>query len=78
VRERGEEADYERILEDMKRRDMIDSSRQVAPLKAAEDAVVVDTGNLSIEQVLEVVERLVEERASAPGGETVPEEAREP
>jgi cytidylate kinase len=77
VLERGEEADYEQILEDMKRRDMIDSHRQVAPLKAAEDAVVVDTGNLSIEQVLEVVERLVEERASAPGGETVPEEARE-
>ncbi len=77
VLERGEEADYEQILEDMKRRDMIDSHRQVAPLKAAEDAVVVDTGNLSIVQVLEVVERLVEETASAEGGKAVPEEARE-
>ena len=57
---RGEEADYESILQDMRRRDRIDSQRQVAPLRAAEDAVRVDTDNLSIAEVLRVVESLVE------------------
>lgn len=58
--ERGEEADYERILSDMVRRDRIDSQREVAPLKAAQDAIVVDTDNLSIGEVLDVIEELVE------------------
>jgi cytidylate kinase len=58
--ERGEEADYEQILSAMRRRDRIDSQREVAPLKAAQDAIVVDTDNLSIDEVLDVVEELVE------------------
>jgi cytidylate kinase len=62
LRERGEEADYETVLASMRRRDKIDSSRAVSPLRAAEDAVVVDTTNLDIEEMLVEVERLVEER----------------
>jgi cytidylate kinase len=58
---RGEEADYEKILADMKRRDQIDSHREVAPLRAADDAVRIDTDNLDVEEVLEVIDRLVEE-----------------
>jgi cytidylate kinase len=58
--ERGEEADYDEMLSDMERRDRIDSQREVAPLKAAEDAIVVDTDNLSIGEVLDVIEELVE------------------
>ena len=58
--ERGEEAEYESILHNMRRRDRIDSQRQVAPLKAAKDAVRVDTDNLSIAEVLSVVEGLVD------------------
>ncbi len=60
VRARGEEADYEGVLVSMRRRDKIDSSREVAPLCVAEGAVVVDTTDLSIEEVLAEVERLVE------------------
>ena len=60
ILERGEEANYESILHDMRRRDSIDSQRQVAPLRAAEDAVRVDTNNLSIAEVLRVVEELVD------------------
>lgn len=59
ILERGEEAEYESILHDMRCRDRIDSQRQVAPLRAAEDAVRVDTDNLSIVEVLRVVEELV-------------------
>ena len=58
--ERGEEADYERILSDVVGRDRIDSQRDVAPLKAALDAIVVDTDKLSIGEVLDVIEELVE------------------
>ena len=67
--ERGEEADCAEILRDMKRRDRIDSSRAVAPLRAAEDAIRVDTDNLSVDEVLAMVERLVEEAGSPSGWE---------
>ena len=59
--ERGEEADYEEILRAMRRRDRIDSNRAVAPLKAAADAIRVDTDNLSVDEVLQVVEGIVED-----------------
>jgi cytidylate kinase len=67
---RGEEADYEKILRAMKRRDRIDSNRAVAPLRAAEDAIRVDTDNLSIDEVLNTVERIVEEASSKLAHET--------
>jgi len=50
----------------MRRRDEIDSSRAVSPLRAAGDAVVVDTTDLDIEEMLAEVERLVEERGCPP------------
>lgn len=59
---RGEEANYKAVLASMRRRDEIDSHREVSPLCVAEDAVVVDTTDLSIEEVLAEVERLIEER----------------
>jgi len=62
----GEESRYEAVLASMRRRDEIDSSREASPLRAAEDAVVLDTTDLSIEQVISVVERLIEERAISP------------
>jgi len=62
VRQRGEAADYEAILTSMRRRDEIDSTRKVAPLRPAEDAVIVSTDGLSIEQVLEKIQALVKAR----------------
>jgi cytidylate kinase len=47
--------EYDQIHADMVRRDEIDSSRAVAPLRAAEDATVVDTSPLSVAQVVERV-----------------------
>jgi cytidylate kinase len=61
-RARGEDSEYETVLASMRRRDEIDSSRDVSPLRAAEDAVVLDTTDMSIRQVISTVERLVEER----------------
>ena len=57
---RGEEVSYEDVLADMRRRDEIDSHRLAAPLKPAEDAIIVDTDHLSIEKVLGKVMVLVE------------------
>ena len=61
VQARGGEADYEAVLASMRRRDEIDSNREVSPLCVAEDAVVVDTTELSIGEVLAKVEQLIEE-----------------
>jgi cytidylate kinase len=48
---RGEEVEYEPILEVLRERDMIDSTREIAPLKPADDAIVIDTDGYSIEVV---------------------------
>jgi cytidylate kinase len=66
VRARGEGTDYEAVLASMRRRDEIDSHRAVSPLCAADDAVVVDTTDLGIEEVLAEAERLVEGRGCRP------------
>ncbi len=73
--ERGDEADYEEILSDMQRRDRIDSSRDVAPLRAAHDAVVINTDNLSVDQVLQEVERVAGYHPSDAAETSQPEEA---
>ena len=65
-RARGEEADYGPVLVSMRRRDEIDSHRAVSPLRVASDAVVVDTTDLDIEEVLAEAKRLVEERGCPP------------
>ena len=50
---RGKNADYNDILAKVIERDRIDSTRDVAPLKAAEDAVVLDSDKLSADEVFE-------------------------
>ncbi|MEE9217373.1 MAG: (d)CMP kinase [Anaerolineales bacterium] len=50
---RGEDVDYEEILESMRTRDRIDSSRDVAPLQPAEDAVIIDSTDLSLDETME-------------------------
>ena len=52
---RGGEADYNEILANVVERDRIDSTRDVAPLKAADDAVVIDSDKLDADQVFEQV-----------------------
>jgi CMP/dCMP kinase len=52
---RGKQADYEEILAKVLERDRIDSTRDVAPLKAAADAVVLDSDQLNADEVFERV-----------------------
>lgn len=49
----GQEASYEQVLDDVRKRDARDMGRADAPLRPAEDAVIVDTSDLSIEQAVE-------------------------
>lgn len=57
--QRGGSTSYEEILISMRRRDQIDSSRAIAPLRPAEDAVIVNTDGLDVIAVLERVTALV-------------------
>jgi len=57
---RGEYQTYPEILASMRRRDQIDSTRAVAPLRPAKDAVIINSDGLNIEQVLEKVVGLFE------------------
>lgn len=62
LREKGDTATYEEVLADMRVRDQNDSSRAAAPLRAAEDAVFVDTTELTLEESVERLCGLVRER----------------
>lgn len=56
---RGEQIPFESVLADLERRDAIDSSRQMSPLRPADDAVIIDSDGLTLEQVVERVMSLV-------------------
>jgi CMP/dCMP kinase len=57
--------DYEAVLADVERRDHLDSTRAVSPLRAADDALVVDTSDMSESEVIAHLVELVEQRAGA-------------
>ncbi|MBQ9448473.1 MAG: (d)CMP kinase [Acholeplasmatales bacterium] len=58
--ERGIETTYEQVLEDIIARDYKDSHRAIAPLRCPEDAIVLDTTDLTIEQVVEKLIELID------------------
>jgi cytidylate kinase len=60
VQARGQEADFEPVLASMRRRDEIDSHRDVSPLRVAEGARILDTTDLDIEEVLTAAEQIIE------------------
>lgn len=60
--QKGFPSDLEQLEKEIAARDKLDSEREVAPLKKAEDAVEIDTTSLSIEQVVEKIMALALER----------------
>jgi cytidylate kinase len=52
---RGIEVDYNELLNDIIKRDLIDSTREVDPLKKADDAIEIDSSNYNIEEVTEII-----------------------
>ena len=59
---KGEQADFETVLADIRRRDDQDTHRAAAPLRQAEDAVLVDTSELDIEQSFALLKNTVLDR----------------
>ncbi|OBG79409.1 (d)CMP kinase [Mycobacterium sp. E3305] len=57
--------DYDAVLADVRRRDHLDSTRAVSPLRAAPDAVVVDTSEMTEAQVIDHLLELVKQRSGA-------------
>ena len=62
LQEKGIPADFEQLKEEMRQRDYNDSNRATAPLKAADDAVVVDTTGLDFSESCQKIREIIEER----------------
>lgn len=60
--ERNINTKYEEVLEDIKKRDEQDSNRAIAPLKPADDAVLIDSSELTVEEVVEKMYKVVMEK----------------
>lgn len=60
--EKGENVTYEDVLENIRERDHIDTTRKESPLRKAEDAVLLDNDNMTIEQQMEWLLKLYEDR----------------
>jgi cytidylate kinase len=61
---KGQQANYEQTLKDILQRDHQDTTRPIAPLKQAKDAVLLDTSELDIDGVLEAFKKIVAEKIS--------------
>lgn len=60
--EKGILATYEEVLEEVKKRDYIDSHRDFDPLLAAEDSISLDTSSMNIEEVVDAILKIVKEK----------------
>lgn len=60
--EKGQQVSYEQVLEDVRQRDYQDTHRETAPLRQAEDAVLLDTSELDFEQSLAAMAAIIAEK----------------
>ena len=62
LEQKGERVSYEAVLADIRQRDYNDTHREIAPLKQAEDAVLVDTSELTLEESVQTLTGLIRSR----------------
>ena len=60
--EKGIECSYEEVLESIKQRHILETQREIDPFVKADDAIVVDSTNLSIEEVVEEIEKIIKNK----------------
>lgn len=60
---KGFDVNYETLIEEIARRDKLDSEREVSPLRKAEDALEIDTTSLSIQEVADKILEAVEQKS---------------
>lgn len=61
---KGEKASYDKVLAEIKQRDYQDTHRQIAPLKMARDSVKLDSSNMTVDEVLTEMKRIIGQRVS--------------
>ena len=61
---KGQQADFAQTLKDIQQRDYQDTHRPIAPLKQADDAVLLDTSDMNIDQVVEAMQNIIKEKIS--------------
>ena len=61
---KGQKANYEKVLAEIKQRDYQDTHREIAPLKMARDSVKVDTSEMDIDQVVETIRQIVAKKVA--------------
>lgn len=62
---KGEECSFEEIKKDIESRDYADMHREISPLKQAEDAVLVDTSEMNIDEVVAAITHIIEEKKAS-------------
>lgn len=62
LKAKGFAQDYAQVLREIKERDRNDSTRAISPLRQAEDAVLIDTSDMSIEEVVRCIKRKIQEK----------------
>lgn len=62
LEEMGQSADFKTLMEEIQARDHLDSTRESSPLRQAEDAILIDTDHLSIDQVVDSILELAQSR----------------
>ena len=61
---KGQKANYETVLKEIRQRDYQDSHREIAPLKMARDSVKVDTSDMNLEQAVETIRQIVAKKVA--------------
>lgn len=64
LQEKGQKVDYDQILKDIRQRDYQDTHRDIAPLKMTRDSVKLDTSDMTIDQVIAAMKKIIGEKAS--------------
>lgn len=60
--EKGMESSYEEVLKNIMERDKRDLSREIAPLKQAEDAIYIDTSDMTVDEVVDKIIKIIQEK----------------
>ncbi len=62
--EKGQKANYEKVLKEIQQRDYQDTHREIAPLKMARDSVKIDTSDMNIDEVVAKIKSIIDEKVS--------------
>lgn len=63
--EKGMNVTYEEILESIKQRNILETQREISPLRQAEDAIYIDSSDLTIEEVVNKIVGIIKEKMSS-------------